>query len=130
MMSHTRYVKRLPSTVLVILICAAGIAAQKPPAPGAGPRFQVDPTWPKELPNNWILGSVTGVFVDSKDHVWVTHLPETLTEEETSAVQKPPIATCCAPAPVVIELDAQGNVVQGWGEATQDPSTYPRNPHG
>jgi DNA-binding beta-propeller fold protein YncE len=99
-------------------------------AQGAPPKFQVDPTWPLELPHNWILGAVTGVFVDAKDHVWVTHLPETLTEEETSAVQKPPIGTCCAPAPVVIELDAQGKVVQGWGEPSQDISVYPRNPHG
>ena len=29
------------------------------------PPFQVDPLWPKPLPNNWILGSVTGVAVDS-----------------------------------------------------------------
>jgi hypothetical protein len=28
------------------------------------------------------MGAVTGVFVDAKQHVWVTHLPETLTEEE------------------------------------------------
>ena len=59
------------------------------PVRGA-PSFKVDPTWPLEMPNNWILGAVTGVFVDAKGHVWVTHLPETLTEEETSIVQKPP----------------------------------------
>lgn len=109
-------------------------AGQTPPpataAPAGAPRFQADPTWPQELPNNWILGAVTGVFVDAKDHVWVTHLPETLTEEETSAVQKPPIGTCCAPAPTVIEFDAEGRVVQGWGDPTQDISVYPRNPHG
>ena len=90
----------------------------------------VDPTWPKDMPNNWIFGAVTGVFVDAKDHVWVTHLPETLTEEETSAVQKPPIGTCCAPAPTVIEFDQAGNVVQGWGDPAQDIAIYPRNPHG
>ncbi|MGH9347614.1 MAG: hypothetical protein ACRD26_10140 [Vicinamibacterales bacterium] len=94
------------------------------------PRFQVDPAWPGEMPNNWILGAVTGVFVDARDHMWVTHLPETLTEEETAAVQKPPIGTCCAPAPTVIELDPQGNVVRGWGDPSQDVSAYPRNPHG
>jgi len=96
----------------------------------AGPTFTVDPSWPLEMPNNWILGAVTGVFVDAKDHIWVTHLPETLTEEETAAVQKPPIATCCAPAPAVIEFDAQGKVVQAWGEPSQGISVYPRNPHG
>jgi DNA-binding beta-propeller fold protein YncE len=99
-------------------------------AADGAPTFKVDPTWPLEMPNNWILGAVTGVFVDAKDHVWVTHLPETLTEEETSAVQKPPIGTCCAPAPTVVELDPQGKVVQGWGEPSQDISVYPRNPHG
>ena len=77
----------------------------------APPEFRVDPFWPKPLPNNWILGSVTGVFVDSRQHIWVTHLPETLTAEETSAVQDPPIGTCCAPAPLVIEFDQDGGVV-------------------
>jgi DNA-binding beta-propeller fold protein YncE len=96
----------------------------------AVPSFEVDPSWPREMPDLWILGAVTGVFVDSRDHVWISHLPETLTEEETSAVQDPPIGTCCAPAPVVVEFDAQGQVVQGWGVPTQDVADYPRNPHG
>lgn len=95
------------------------------------PAFQVDPTWPREMPNSWILGAVTAVFVDAKDHVWVTHLPETLTPEETALVQEPPIGTCCVPAPVVIEFDPEGNVVQGWGDSsTQDVSEFPRNAHG
>ena len=95
------------------------------------PVFQVDPSWPRELPNAWILGAVTAVFVDAKDHVWVTHLPETLTPEETALVQDPPIGTCCTPAPVVIEFDPFGNVVQGWGDPSmQDVSEFPRNAHG
>lgn len=94
------------------------------------PEFHVDPTWPQELPNDWIMGAVTGVFVDAQDHVWITHLPETLTPEETAAVQDPPMGECCVPAPAVLELDAQGQLIQGWGEPTQDISVYPRNPHG
>ena len=83
------------------------------------------------MPNSWILGAVTAVFVDAKDHVWVTHLPETLTPEETALVQEPPIGTCCAPAPVVIEFDPEGNVVQGWGDPSmKDVSEFPRNAHG
>ncbi|MFP5378622.1 MAG: hypothetical protein ACLGHP_02490 [Vicinamibacteria bacterium] len=106
--------------------------AAEAPAPTAGgvPQFQVDPSWPKELPNNWILGAVTGVIVDSRDHVWVTHLPETLTEEELSAVQEPPIGTCCAPAPLVIEFNPAGEVVQAWGDDSTDTARWPRNPHG
>ena len=95
------------------------------------PHFQVDPLWPQELPNDWILGSVTGVFVDNRDHVWINHLPETLTPEETGAVQEPPIGMCCAPAPVVLEIDPEGRLVGAWGDAeSQDPSEFPRNPHG
>ena len=95
------------------------------------PSFEVDPSWPLEMPNDWIMGSVTAVFVDAMDQVWVTHLPETLTPEETSAVQDPPIGMCCVPAPIVIEFDQGGNVVQGWGDpTTQDVSEFPRNAHG
>ncbi len=98
---------------------------------GAVPTFAVDPSWPMEMPDKWIMGAVTAVFVDASDHVWVTHLPETLTPEETSVVQDPPIGTCCVPAPVVIEFDADGRVVQGWGDpSTQDVSEFPRNAHG
>lgn len=105
---------------------AAGSAASS-----AAPRFKVDPTWPLELPNDWILGSVTGVFVDSKDHIWVTHLPETLTEEELYAEQTPAMGTCCKAAPTVLELDAQGKLIQGWGTGTkEDMTNWPRNPHG
>jgi DNA-binding beta-propeller fold protein YncE len=119
----------------ILTASVAEVGARQKPAPATAsaarvPAFRVDPTWPLEMPNNWILGAVTGVFVDAKDHVWVTHLPETLTDEETSAVTKPPIGTCCAPAPVVIEFDPQGKVVQGWGEPAQDISQWPRNPHG
>ncbi|MCY3546763.1 MAG: hypothetical protein F4Z31_20140 [Gemmatimonadetes bacterium] len=97
---------------------------------GAPPAFQVDASWPLEMPDKWIMGAVTAVFVDARDHVWVAHLPETLTPEETSAVQDPPIGTCCVPAPSVIEFDPDGRVVQGWGDPSQDIAEYPRNPHG
>ena len=100
-------------------------------AKAAGPTFKVDATWPQEFPNHWVMGSVTGVFVDAKDHVWITHLPETLTEEELYEEQTPPMGTCCKAAPVIIELDQNGKVVQGWGDKAKDePANWPRNPHG
>lgn len=37
------------------------------------PSCQVDPFWPRPLPNQWLLGSVTGVAVDSRDHVCAVH---------------------------------------------------------
>lgn len=135
---------RLLSSLLpCLLLVAACTADSGPPEGDAGastaagmptgvpPSFQVDPSWPRELPDNWILGSITSLFVDAQDHVWITHLPETLTPEEIAAVQDPPMGECCVPAPVVIELDPDGNVVQAWGDpATQDVSEFPRNSHG
>lgn len=78
-------------------------------------QFQVDPFWPKPLPNNWILGQVAGVAVDANDHVWIIQRPGSVTAEEAGAVQIPPLGECCAPAPSVIEFDPEGNVVQAWG---------------
>src|SRR5262245_23003150 len=71
------------AALLAIVLLAAGRPAAEQAKPGANaPTFKVDPTWPQDMPDHWIMGAVTGVFVDAKQHVWVTHLPETLTEEE------------------------------------------------
>jgi len=114
----------------IFVAILAGLVAAAAAAGQSAPVFKVEPSWPLEMPNKWIMGAVTSVFVDSKDHVWVTHLPETLTEEETGAAQKPPIGECCIAAPAVIEFDPQGRVVQAWGDPSQDIFVYPRNPHG
>ncbi len=45
-------------------VAAAGVEA---------PQFEVDPLWPKPLPNHWILGMTVGVAVDSQDHIWIVH---------------------------------------------------------
>src|SRR5262245_4999098 len=37
------------------------------------PRFEVDPLWPKPLPNHWLLGMTIGVSVDKQDHIWIIH---------------------------------------------------------
>jgi DNA-binding beta-propeller fold protein YncE len=92
--------------------------------------YKVDPHWPRELPNDWIMSTITGVYVDSRDHVWVTHLPELLTPEEISAVQNPPLGTCCVPAPTVLEYNPQGEIVNAWGTPDQDVAEWPINPHG
>src|SRR5665213_2435610 len=128
--SHLLTTLVLCGAALIVFESHASGQASKTTSP-AVPTFKVDPSWPQEMPHNWILGAVTGVFVDAKQHVWVTHLPETLTPEETSTEQKPPIGTCCAAAPPVLEFDAQGKLVQGWGQGSMDDtSNWPRNPHG
>ena len=79
------------------------------------PRFEVDPLWPKPLPNKWILGQTIGVAVDARDHVWIIHRAGSLEPGEVHATTAPPIAQCCAPAPPILEFDAAGNLVGHWG---------------
>ncbi|MDO8680661.1 MAG: hypothetical protein Q7R30_19260 [Acidobacteriota bacterium] len=127
-----KYLALLASAFLLIVVAGARPnAEQAKPAATAVPVFKVDPSWPLDMPNHWIMGAVTGVFVDGRQHVWVTHLPETLTEEELYEEQKPPMGTCCKPAPPVLEFDQQGKLVQGWGQGSMtDFSNWPREPHG
>src|SRR5207253_6238569 len=65
---------------VIALLVALGLtqswldrAAAQSKANMQAPRFEVDPLWPKPLPNHWILGSTIGVWVDSDDHVWIIH---------------------------------------------------------
>ena len=48
------------------------------------PRFEVDPLWPKPLPNHWILGQTIGVSVDAQDHVWIIHRAGSLEPSEAA----------------------------------------------
>src|SRR5262245_19868625 len=110
--------KSLGAGFAAVGLVAAGLAGTARPsaeqAAAKAPTFKVDPTWPQEFPNHWVMGAVTGVFVDAKEHVWVTSLPETLTEEELYEELTPPMGSCCKAAPPVIEIDQNGKVVQGW----------------
>src|SRR5215467_9055943 len=71
------------------------------------PRFEVDPFWPKPLPNHWHIGQTIGVDVDAQDHVWIIHRADSLTESEVGAEG--------AKAPPVLEFDKDGNVIAAWG---------------
>jgi DNA-binding beta-propeller fold protein YncE len=79
------------------------------------PRFEVDPLWPKPLPNHWLMGQTIGVSVDAQDHVWIIHRAGSLEAGETHATTNPPIAQCCAAAPPVLEFDQAGNLIGHWG---------------
>ena len=104
---------------LIIGLVAGQAAIQKTAAAqqkgASGPRFAVDPFWPKPLPNHWVLGSVTGVAVDSQDHIWITHRgADSLGNNEKGAILNPPTG-CCVPAPQVLEFDQAGNLISHWG---------------
>jgi hypothetical protein len=110
---------------LVCLVTVAGLgvgqarlerslAAQNPSGARA-PRFEVDPLWPKPLPNHWVLGNAVGVWVDDRDHIWIIHRgSETLANNEKGLELKS-AESCCAGAPPVLEFDQEGTLVQSWG---------------
>ena len=79
------------------------------------PRFEVDPMWPKPLPNHWVMGATVGVSVDAQSHIWIIHRPNALEDTEVHAAKTPPWAKCCTPAPPVLEFDQAGNLVGHWG---------------
>jgi DNA-binding beta-propeller fold protein YncE len=102
-------------TALVVAACLAGCAvaalaettAHRWSMPEQVPVFRVDPTWPKPLPNHWIVGAVVGVAVDGRDHVWITHRQATLQSNETRSIWRA--------APPVLEFDRDGTLISSWG---------------
>ena len=97
-------------------------------------------SWPKPLPNNWLIGQIGGLAVDKHDHIWIHQRPRSLTDDEKGAVPNLPIRTeprslCCKPAPSVMEFDSEGNLLQAWG-GPEDPGKckapeciWPANEH-
>jgi WD40 repeat protein len=98
----------------------------------SAPTFEVDPMWPKPLPNHWVMGNVIGVGVDDRDHVFIVHRADTFdSTSEIGAAMNPRIAECCVPAPPVIEFDPAGNVVAAWGGPPKDGKyVWPSSNHG
>jgi hypothetical protein len=123
----------LGGTLLMTATKAPSVSAQ---AQKQAPYFEVDPFWPKPLPNHWVTGSTIGLSVDDQDHVWTIHRPNTVdanfkaadikaSEAKDDEVQPgaegaaPPsadmIGACCKVAPPVLVYDQAGNLVRSWG---------------
>jgi len=136
--------KILPSKILRYVCAGALVAAfsaallqspldkavASPTAGNVAPRYDVDPFWPKPLPNNWLVGQVAGIAVDQYDHIWIIQRPRSLTSDERGAspldadgdirvdqdgTPTGPVSECCFQAPSVMEFDARGNLIQAWG---------------
>jgi hypothetical protein len=105
-------------TVLAALAISQKVLETRMVAEAAGvqaPMFEVDPLWPKPLPNHWILGNTIGVSADSQDHIWIIHRGGSLEPKEVYATTNPQGASCCTPAPPVLEFDQAGNLMNHWG---------------
>ena len=88
-MTLPRTVAALAAALLLPVIASAQGANAKPdpksPTADQLPVYVIDPTWPPTLPNDWILGDIRGLFVDDRDHLWVIHMPSSLTDQELGA---------------------------------------------
>ena len=77
------------------------------------PKYEVDPTWPKPLPENWVTGQVSGVCVDNQDHVFIVNRNNITDKEAEVSRQAPPF----------IEFDTEGNVINAFGDWKTAPNT-------
>lgn len=92
------------------------------------PEFKVDPFWPEPLPNNWLLGQVSGIAIDSKDHIWIVHRPKSLGADE-SMPNLLPQHLPYSPAPSIMEFDGSGKLIQAWTDLHKELD-WPESEHG
>ena len=94
-------IKPLMLAIAAAILCTVGFQAQT-----TAPRYEVDPSWPKPLPDRWVLGGLGGVCVDTQDHVFILNRQDVIDGDLNGGKLAPPI----------IEFDPAGNVVNSWGD--------------
>ena len=96
---------------------APAVASESTPLPSqtvdSPPRFEVDPWWPKPLPEGWSTGQVACVYVDHHDHVLLVNRGDITEEERETSIQ----------APAVMIFDLEGNMIDSWGDWAVLPTT-------
>jgi len=96
---------------LFMVFCSLQSQAQTNAAkPSPMPKYEVDPYWPKPLPNGWVTSDVAFVWCDPQDHVIVLNRQNLLDHDYDAGRQ----------APAIIEYDRDGNVVNAWGDGWGD----------
>jgi hypothetical protein len=135
-MTRTKNVLTGATVVAVLALLGVGqsMLEQKAAAQGSAsasvevPRFEVDPRFPKPMPNGWYQGMSIGVSVDAQDHVWIVHRPDSVSATEAAADEK--TGTCCSKAPPILEFDQQGNLLRHWGGHDGPGYQWPSSNHG
>src|SRR3954468_2934398 len=107
----------LLGAVLALAAGAAGTDRLRAQSAAPVPKFEVDPSFPS-LPPGKLLGDVSSVAVDARDHVWMIHRPRTVAAEQRANA-----------APAVLEFEASGKFVAGWGGPSAGYE-WPEREHG
>ena len=138
-MTFPQALYRVVTNVACVAAIGCGSVAMDETAPEAAPaateggsgipQFTVDPFWPKTLPDEWLIGRVAGIAIDSQDRIFVVHRPGSLTPGELGLIQEPVKSLCCRPAPPVLVFDAEGNLLDSWGGPGED-HVWPGTEHG
>ena len=89
------------------LACLPGTAHAQ-----GGPRFEIDPYWPKPLPDRWVIGRTGSICSDAHDHLVVTNRRDITAEEAETSLQ----------APSVLVFDTAGALVHSFGDADTVPN--------
>jgi DNA-binding beta-propeller fold protein YncE len=124
-MKRTWLVVALLSAVAGLVVAERALQRTANAQASPPPTYQVDPVWP-QMPEQWTLGQVSGVAVDSRDHVWIVQRPWSLQGDEQA---QNPEAECCRAAPPVMEFTTEGVFVQAWG-GPGEGYEWPADEHG
>jgi len=121
------------TALATMAFAVTGRTAAQGRAGGPSPTYEVDRLWPKPMSDHWILGSVTGVATDARDHIWLVHrgMDSLTARTEAGTGTNPPTAeVCCSPAPFVLEFDPAGTLVSHWGGPSGTSFDWPVSPGG
>ena len=96
------------------------------------PKFKFDPAWPLQMPHGYFFGQIAGMTTDTHGNIWVISRPRSIIPQ----LDEPPQEASGVPAPAVVEFDAKGNFIRGWGgtymmsEAERAKFDWPVQEHG
>lgn len=110
----------IPALLAVLTLASCGGEESMADAEQLVPAFAVDEDWPR-LPADWVMASGLGLYVDAGDHAWVSHRAELVEPEHLEAAEESPGRR----APIVMELDPDGEVLQGWGHPGEEGDLPP-----
>ena len=102
-----RAIARSCAVAGLALWTGVGVPGAAPAAAQEVPRYELDPGWPRlPLGDRWLTGGLGGMCVGGGDRIFILNRGNVVPEDLDGA----------RPAPPIIELDAEGNVVRGWGD--------------